>query len=105
MRILVEDGQPVIDAAEIAPLLDLDVRTFRQMMQAGGILTRTERGIGEDEGRLRLTLTSPSLRLRLTCAADGEVLKRSRVQLTPDPGGSPSVEASDRDAAKNENPR
>ncbi|MFN3400683.1 MAG: DUF6522 family protein [Ferrovibrio sp.] len=93
MRILIEDGHPVVDAAEIAPLLDLDVATFQKMMQAGRIGTRTERGIGEDEGRLRLTLTSPSLRLRLTCGADGEVLKQSRVRLTPDRDGSSSQKA------------
>ncbi|WP_173404890.1 DUF6522 family protein (plasmid) [Paracoccus marcusii] len=49
----------MIDATEIAPLLDLDVAGFRQMMRAGRILTRTERGEGDDEGYLRLTLTSP----------------------------------------------
>lgn len=100
MRILFADGHPVIDAAEIAPLLDLDVMTFRKMMQSGRILTRTEQGIGDDEGRLRLTLTSPSLRLRLTCAADGEVLKRSRVMLRPDAPRLSSLQASDTDGAK-----
>lgn len=99
MRIVIENGHPVIDAAEIAPLLDLDVAGFRQMMGAGHILTRTERGEGDDEGYLRLTLTSPMWRLRLTCTGDGEVLKRSRVRLTPAPTGSPSRSARDSDGS------
>ena len=85
MKIEIEDGHPVIEAAMIAPLLDLDAAGFRQMMQSGRIQTRMEQGVGEDEGRLRLTLTAPHLRLRLTCAADGEVLKLSRVHLTRGP--------------------
>lgn len=81
MRIAIEEGRIVIEAHEIAPLLDLDVASFRQMMQSGRILTRTERGEGEDAGRLRLTLTSPDMRVRLTCGPDGEVLTLSRVRL------------------------
>lgn len=99
IRIVIENGNPLIDATEIAPLLDLDVAGFRQMMRAGRILTRTERGEGDDEGYLRLTLTSPMWRLRLTCAGDGEVLKRSRVRLTPTPAGSPSWNAQDSDGS------
>lgn len=82
IRISFEAGQPVIDAAAIAPLLELDVVSFQVLMQAGDIGTGVERGTGADHGRLRLTFQSPGWRVRLTCAQDGQVISVARVKLT-----------------------
>lgn len=80
MRLILQDGTPVIEAAEIAPLMDLDVSAFRTMMQAGRITTRVERGTADDEGELRVTFQSPLWRVRLTCSTDGSVLSTTRVR-------------------------
>lgn len=81
IRISFEEGQPVIDAAAIAPLLELDVVSFQVLMQAGEIRTGVERGTGADHGKLRLTFQSPEWRVRLTCAEDGQVISVARVKL------------------------
>ncbi len=76
------DGNPLVDAAQIAPLMDLDVIGFQALMQSGGISTGVERGTGDDAGKLRLTFQSPLWRVRLTCAQDGTVLTTARLKLT-----------------------
>ncbi|MFC0200321.1 DUF6522 family protein [Paracoccus rhizosphaerae] len=81
MKIEFRDGQPVVDAAEIAPLLELDVPDFQNLMRSGKIRTTMERGEGEDDGKFRLTFQSPFWRVRLTCGRDGKVATMTRVQL------------------------
>lgn len=80
MKLVLHDGNPVIEATQIAPLLDLDVLTFRTMMQAGQITTRVERGTADDEGKLRVTFQAPLWRVRLTCSTNGSVLSTTRVR-------------------------
>ena len=75
------DGQPVVDAALIAPLMDLDVIGLQVLMQSGSISTGVERGTGGDAGKLRLTFVSPRWRVRLTCADDGTVLTTARLRV------------------------
>lgn len=79
-RVTFENGTPVVDAAVIAPLLGLDLATFRHGMKTGAISTRLERGEGSDEGKMRLIFQSAHLRLRLTCDTAGNVLSVSRAQ-------------------------
>lgn len=80
-NITFDGDQPIVEAAQIAPLLDLDVATFQEGMRSGRIRTRIERGEADDAGKLRLTFQTPDWRVRLTCTTDGTVLTLTRVQL------------------------
>ena len=46
--ISLEDGRHVVDSAYLAPRLGLDVEALRVEMRAGRVLSREERGEGED---------------------------------------------------------
>lgn len=81
MKVEFQDGQPVIDAAAIAPLLELDVSGFQDLMRSGRIRSTVERGEGADHGKFRLTFHSPFWRVRLTCGRNGTILTRTRVRL------------------------
>lgn len=85
MKVEFADGQPIVDAALIAPLMDLDVIGLQVLMQSGSISTGVERGTGNDAGRLRLTFVSPRWRVRLTCADDGTVLTTARLRVARSP--------------------
>lgn len=80
-RITFDQDRPIVDASEIASLLELDVSDFQVLMRAGGIRSIVERGEGQDGGKFRLTFQSPRWRVRLTCGRDGEVLTLTRVRL------------------------
>lgn len=81
MRLDVEGGQITVDAADLAPLLDLATDDLRQRMQAGRIGIVSETGEGDDAGRFRVTFRAERWQVRLTCAADGTVLSRVRAQV------------------------
>lgn len=85
MKIEFEGDKPIVDAAQIAPLMELDVIGFQVLMQSGQIRTGVERGTGVDAGKLRLTFQSPDWRVRLTCTGNGAVLTTTRLKLA---GGS-----------------
>jgi hypothetical protein len=65
-----------VDAAPVAALLGLHPVEFRKLMQSGKITTLCERGVGEDEGRIRATFYCRGKRARLILATDGTVLAR-----------------------------
>lgn len=81
MKIEFDGDQPIVDAGQIAPLLDLDLVGFQILMQSGKIATGVERGSGADAGKLRLTFQSPDWRVRLTCGLDGTVLTTTRLRV------------------------
>lgn len=80
-KIAFDQDRPLVEAVEIAPLLELDVSGFQDLMRSGKIRSIVERGEGEDGGKFRLTFQSPRWRVRLTCRQDGEVLSMTRVRL------------------------
>ncbi|MEX3313955.1 DUF6522 family protein [Sulfitobacter sp. PS-8MA] len=82
MKIEMQDGQPVIDAGDLGPLLGLEPAVVQEKMRRGEITSRYETGAGEDAGRFRLTFFHAVTRLRLTCAADGTVIQRSKTTGT-----------------------
>ena len=84
LEIELRGDQPIVDAALIAPLMDLDVIGFQVLMQLGCIRTGVERGTGADAGKLRLTFQSPDWRVGLTCSGDGTVLTTTRLRLARD---------------------
>lgn len=81
MKVDVSDGQITVEAADIAPLLDLDPDEFRRRITAGRIAILSEAGEGDDEGRFRVTFRANGWKARLTCASDGTVLKRLRARI------------------------
>ena len=80
-KIAFDHDRPVVAAAEIAQLLELDVASFQDIMRSGRIRSTVERGEGEDDGKFRLTFQSPRWRVRLTCGHDGNVQTLTRVRL------------------------
>lgn len=81
MKIEMNNGQPVIDAAYLAELLGLTAVEVQEKMRAGAITTRFETGEGEDAGRMRLTFFHDTKKIRLTCLKDGTVLKTLRTDI------------------------
>ena len=51
-----DSGDVVVDAESLATWLGIDTATLTQAIENGTIRTLVERGEGEDEGRIRLTV-------------------------------------------------
>lgn len=81
MKVEMKDGQPVIDAADLAALLGLSPEDVRAKMRSGDITSRFETGMDEDAGRIRLTFYHENKKVRLTCLEDGTVLKTARTDI------------------------
>jgi len=82
-----EDGFQV-DAADLGTLLGLAQEDVQRLMREGQIISRSEEGQDEDEGRHRITFRYGSTRVRLTVNMQGEVLLRTRTSVVPRPGTS-----------------
>ncbi len=78
MKIEMQAGQPIIDAKDLAGLLDLTPAEVQARMRTEDINTRFEIGEGEDAGRIRLRFLYTTKTVRLTCAEDGTVLTTVR---------------------------
>jgi len=81
VKINMENGQPLIEATDLGPLLGLEPALVPEKMRCGEITSRFETGEGEDAGKFRLTFYHNSKRIRLTCAQDGTVLSTSRIPV------------------------
>lgn len=81
MKIEMRDGQPTIDARDLARLLELDPAEVQVKMRAGKITSQFETGIDEDAGRMRLSFQYGGKRVRLTCSTEGVVLKTTRTDI------------------------
>lgn len=66
-----------VEAALIASAFGLDPASVPDLMRAGAITSRCETGVGEDEGRWRLTFFHKGRALRLTVDATGAILLRA----------------------------
>jgi len=64
----------LLDAVVVAPLLGLSSRRFMALFRRGIIRQRVEHGLGEDEGRFRVTLSYLAHRAELILARDGTLL-------------------------------
>jgi hypothetical protein len=85
MQISITDGQPVIDARDLGPLLGLEPARIPEKMRSGEITSRFETGVEEDAGRFRLTFYHDGTRIRLTCGPDGTVLSTVRTPVRKPP--------------------
>lgn len=81
MKIEIKDGQPIVDAKDVADLLGLSVAEVQAKMRSREITTRFETGVDEDTGRIRLTFFHDTKKVRLTCSDDGRVLKTLRTRI------------------------
>ena len=85
MKITMTDGQPIIEATDLGPLLGLAPALVPEKMRSGEITSRFETGIDEDAGQYRLTFYHDDKRIRLTCAADGTVISTTRIPVGKQP--------------------
>jgi len=80
MRITMDNGQPIIDAAHLADLLDLTPAQFKEQMRDGEVTSLFEKGVGNDAKTCRLSFFHDGLRVRLTCTEDGHLLRTERTK-------------------------
>lgn len=83
MKLELTNDRITVAADLLAPLLDLDVDDMRKRMRAGDVAIRSETGEGEDAGKFRVTFRLDGQQVRLTCDADGNVIKTTRVRVAP----------------------
>ena len=77
------DGAPEIDAAVAAQAMKFAVEYFMRQIQCGGIKGRVERGIGEDEGRYRLSFRCHDRELTMLVGHEGEIISQELIMAAP----------------------
>lgn len=76
------DGDGFVVAAEvIGAALLVEAAMVPGLLREGAIKTQSEEGVGDDDGRWRLTFTHGGRRLRLVVDAAGAVVTRSVVDF------------------------
>ncbi|MFZ3584218.1 DUF6522 family protein [Loktanella sp. DJP18] len=81
MKLGLANGQVTVDAADLAPLLEMEPDVLRTQMRDGDVRILSETGEGDDAGKQRVTFWTKQWRVRLTCDADGTVVKQSRARV------------------------
>lgn len=76
-----EDGAIQIDATIVADGLGITPPNLLESMRQGKITSLSERGIGADSGRHRLTFFSEHRRFRLVVNESGAVIQRSTLDF------------------------
>ena len=77
-RVAIEDGAPVLTAAQMARALGVAEEELRAALRSGEVRSVVERGEGADAGRLRGRLRWRSLEVVFVVGADGTVLECTR---------------------------
>ena len=80
-----ENGTVEIDALVIAEGLGIALPLLRKQMRAGKITSLSERGIGDDGGRHRLTFFSEHRRFRVVVDESGAIIQRSTLSFGDSP--------------------
>jgi hypothetical protein len=78
-EIEIQDGTIQVDASVLGECLGVEPPHVPELLRSGAITSRYEHGIGEDEGRFRLTFFHAGRRLRLIVDAGGRILQRSSI--------------------------
>jgi hypothetical protein len=81
MKLDLTNGQVTVDAADLAPLLEMEPDFLRRQLRNGDVRILSETGEGDDAGKQRVTFWTKQWRVRLTCDADGTVVKQSRARV------------------------
>lgn len=84
-KIEFEEGAIQVDATLVAEGLGIDPASVQERMREGKVTSLCERGIGEDEGRYRLTFFLGNRRFRLVVDKEGNVLQRSSIDFADRP--------------------
>ncbi|WP_433989791.1 hypothetical protein SuNHUV7_06130 (plasmid) [Pseudoseohaeicola sp. NH-UV-7] len=67
----------IVDAGLVAKAFALSEADVQKLMKSGGMMSRCEKGVDEDEGRWRLTFFHQDRALRLTLDGSGQILSQS----------------------------
>ena len=70
-----------IDAAVIARGLGVEPSAVCGLMRSGDVTSLCERGVGEDEGRFRLTFFYRGKRFRVIVDQEGRIIGRSSIDF------------------------
>lgn len=81
MRIEIADGDIVIDAGLLAPLLDVAEAEVPGLMRSKAITSICERGIDAHEGHYRLSFFYRNRRVRLSVDPTGQVTQRMTINF------------------------
>jgi hypothetical protein len=74
-----------IDANLLGEGLGIEPRSIPGLLRSGAITGRCERGIGEDEGRYRMSFFHQGRRFRIVIHESGRVLQRSCIDFGDQP--------------------
>lgn len=77
------DDTPEIDAAVAARAMKFAVEYFVRQMQCGAIKGRVERGVGDDEGRYRLSFRHRDRELTIIVGQNGEIISQELTMTVP----------------------
>lgn len=81
MRIEIAGGDIVIDAEELAPLLNVAANDLPELMRTKAVTSICERGVDDHEGHYRLSFFYRNRRLRLSVDPSGQVTRRMTVDF------------------------
>lgn len=79
------DDTPEIDAAVAARAMKFAVEYFVSQVQHGAIKSRVERGVGDDEGRYRLSFRCRDRDLTMIVGQNGEIISQELTMTMPNP--------------------
>jgi hypothetical protein len=71
----------LVEAAIIAEGLGLAASRMPALIRSGEVTSICERGVGEDQGRYRLTFFHAGKRLRLVVDSEGRLIRRSTIDF------------------------
>jgi hypothetical protein len=71
------DGAIVVSAATVASGLELSINALLQHLRSGLVYQATERGIGEDEGNLRITFRYRNRQFQTVIDRSGNIVRSS----------------------------
>lgn len=74
--LIIQENGIDLDATIVAAGLNFSPQDLLQRLRNGTVTSRCETGVGEDEGRLRLTFFSNNRRLQLVADRNGAILQR-----------------------------
>ena len=79
------EGDFVVDPAQLAGRFALSAERFRRLVRAGQVKSSVEQGVGEDEGRLCLTLRCGNRAWKAVVDAGGNVVSETLLVLRRPP--------------------
>lgn len=81
MRIEFADGDIILDAEELAPLLNVAAPDLPELMRSKAVTSICERGVDDHEGYYRLSFFYRNRRVRLGIDPSGRVTQRMTVDF------------------------